>query len=121
MIIKLALSSVFWKKSINSKTQEKGFQNVKQFFIPKSANYNPPYNTEYLKEHYPNLLKDPVHAWRAKTGIELIHKEPTIKEQKRIWKNWEQMTPEQQTLSDKQSIKFFGKTNRDNQTSFTRN
>ena len=31
---------------------------------------------ETLKELYPKLLDDPVHKWRAKNGIELIHKEP---------------------------------------------
>ena len=82
--------------------------------------YSPPYSTEYLKEHYPYLLKDPVHAWRAKTGIELIHKEPNKTEQQRIWKNWQRMNPQQQQISDIQSIKFFGKTNRDNQISINR-
>ena len=34
---------------------------------------------------YPKLLEDPVHKWRAKNGIELIHKEPDFQEQKRIF------------------------------------
>lgn len=30
------------------------------------------------------LMKDPVHSWIAQTGIELIHREPTIEEFERI-------------------------------------
>ena len=41
-----------------------------------AVKYEPPYNIEILKEKYPKLLEDPVHRWRAKNGIELIHKEP---------------------------------------------
>ena len=77
--------------------------------------YKRPYNIEEIKEHYPEkagmLLKDPIHLWRAETGIELIHKEPTMDEQKRIWKNWNEMSDEAKKKSDKKSIELFGKNN----------
>jgi hypothetical protein len=57
------------------------------------------------------LLKDPVHLWRAETGIELIHKEPTIEEQKRIWRNWNEMSDEMKKKSDAKSTELFGKDN----------
>ncbi len=70
---------------------------------------------EYVKKHYPDkaemLLKDPVHLWRATTGLELIHQEPTKKEQERIWKNWTKMTDEMKQTSDKKSLELFGLTN----------
>lgn len=51
--------------------------------------YNKPYTLEEIKESYGedlyNKLKnDPIHSWRANTGIELIHKEPTLEELNRI-------------------------------------
>ena len=51
--------------------------------------YEPPYSLEqikakYLENIYNKLANDPVHKWRAKTGIELIHKEPTEEELDRI-------------------------------------
>ena len=38
------------------------------------------------------------HLWRALTGIELIHKEPTKRELKRIIANWDLMTDEQKRI-----------------------
>lgn len=77
--------------------------------------YQRPYNIEEIKKNYPDkaemLLKDPAHLWRAKTGIELIHKEPTIEEQERIWRNWNEMTDEMKKKSDEKSIELFGKDN----------
>lgn len=59
--------------------------------------------------HLPaHLMGDPIHAWRARTGIELIHREPTRKELERIHDNWMAMRKGKQKKSDKQSIKFFG-------------
>jgi len=69
------------------------------------------YSLKYLKGHHPNLLKDPVHYWRAKTGIELIHKEPDLKEFEFIVKNWDKMPRRWKDLSDKKSIELFGKDN----------
>jgi hypothetical protein len=81
--------------------------------------YQRPYNIDKIKEKYadiaPDLLSDPIHLWRATSGIELIHKEPTPEEQKRIWENWKEMTPEQKKISDEKSLEFFGMTNEEHQ------
>ena len=67
---------------------------------------------ETLKELYPKLLEDPVHKWRAKNGIELIHKEPDFQEQKRIFYNWLAMPKSLQEKSDNKSKQLFsGMTN----------
>lgn len=80
-----------------------------------NGSYEPPYSIDDIKNRYPEkadrLLNDPVHLWRAKTGIELIHKEPTLQEQERIWSNWKLMTENQKVESDKKCIEFFGMTN----------
>ncbi len=79
--------------------------------LPKG--YERPWNTRELEEKgLEHLLQDPVHSFRAETGIELIHKEPTLEELERIWKNWQLMTPEMKKESDKMSVKLFGMTNR---------
>lgn len=80
--------------------------------------YERPLSPKELAEKYPEkareLLNDPVHKWRAETGIELIHKEPTKEEQIRIWKNWQEMSPEMKEKSDKKSLEIFGVTNEEN-------
>jgi len=77
--------------------------------------YQRPYTAEEIKKFYPEkadaLLRDPVHSWRAQTGIELIHREPTLDEQKRIWQNWNEMTDEMKQESDAKSRELFGKDN----------
>ena len=77
--------------------------------------YKRPYTKEEIKEFYPEkaemLLQDPVHLWRAETGIELVHKEPTKDEQMRIWRNWNEMTDEMKKKSDKKSVELFGMDN----------
>jgi len=77
--------------------------------------YKSPYTIDEIKKKYPlledKLLKDPVHLWRARTGIELIHKEPTKREQIRIWKNWNKMTNEMKKKSDEKSLELFSLTN----------
>lgn len=70
--------------------------------------------SQYGDELYNKLKSDPIHSWRATTGIELIHKEPTKKELERIMKNWNNMTEEQKKKSDNESIKLFGITNKEN-------
>lgn len=80
------------------------------------AQYEPPYSLEQIKSKYPEhvynkLANDPVHRWRAETGIELIHREPTEKEQQRTWKNWQLMSQNMKDISDKKSIELFGCTN----------
>lgn len=59
------------------------------------------------------LSQDPVHCWRAETGIELIHREPSEDELDRIWANWNLMSDEMKALSDLKSFAFFGCSNRE--------
>lgn len=77
--------------------------------------YERPHNVEEIKSLFPDkalmLLRDRAHLWRAETGIELIHLEPTIKEQRRIWLNWREMSDIMKRSSDKKSIELFGKDN----------
>ena len=49
-----------------------------------------------------------IHKWRAESGIELIHLEPTLEELERIWANWQIMPDIAKWLSDRMSISFFG-------------
>lgn len=57
------------------------------------------------------LRNDPVHAWRAQTGIELIHREPSLEELNRIRQNWLLMSRRNKILSDIKSRELFGVTN----------
>lgn len=75
--------------------------------------YQPPLDIETLKSEYPKLSEDDVHKWRAETGIELIHQEPSMDEQIRIWKNWQHMSDEQKVISDNKSKELFGMINAD--------
>lgn len=82
----------------------------------KAASYEPPYTIEQIRKNYGDavanrLANDPVHKWRAETGVELIHREPDIEELKRIIKNWALMTDVQKKLSDKKSVELFKMTN----------
>jgi len=79
--------------------------------------YERPYNAEeilqnYGEDTYNKLMKDPCHNWRANTGIELIHKEPTEQEFNRIWNNWQLMSDEDKQKSDAKSIELFGMDNK---------
>jgi len=56
-------------------------------------------------------MNDPVHRWRSETGIELLHKEPTLDEFVRICKNWKLMDDEMKERSDDFSLRVFGVTN----------
>lgn len=73
-----------------------------------SSEYDPPMSYDELPE---KLKKDPVHSWRAKTGIELVHREPTYEEFQRIWNNWQLMSDEMKARSDKKSMELFGVNN----------
>ena len=78
--------------------------------------YDPPYSAKQVKDKYGyavfnRLRRDPAHKWRMDTGIELIHKEPTLEELLRIRRNWDLMSEEQKMISDKKSIEMFGMTN----------
>ena len=84
------------------------------FALIGAEKYEPPYDVETLKELYPKLLDDPVHKWRAKNGIELIHKEPDFAEQKRIFYNWLIMPKTMQEKSDKKSQQLFKCSNIEN-------
>lgn len=53
------------------------------------------------------------HLWRALTGIELIHREPSKEELIRIISNWNLMTDEQKRISDEKSIELFGVSNKE--------
>ena len=75
------------------------------------SKYDPPRGLEFIQAKYPHLLKDPAHMWRAKSGVELIHREPDVQELKRIMSNWHLMSDEQKSLSDAHSKQLFGKTN----------
>jgi hypothetical protein len=80
--------------------------------------YQKPYSKKEILEKYPKdfaekLLSDPIHLWRAETGIELIHKEPTKEELDRIWKNWNEMPEDLKKKSDEKSFELFGKTNKE--------
>ena len=100
-----------------------GFEKLKKkasFRLSKriaSDVYDPPYNIEEIKENYPDkaemLLGHPPHRWRAETGIELIHKEPDLSEQTRIWKNWQLMDEDMKKKSDEKSYELFGMSNKE--------
>ena len=54
--------------------------------------YERSYSLEHIKKNYGSnlynkLKNDPIHRWRAKTSIKLIHKEPSEEELDRIVKN----------------------------------
>ena len=76
--------------------------------------YEPPYTAEqmrqvgYSEEVIKKLESDPVHKWRMDNGIELIHREPSRTELKRIWSNWNQMTADQKKKSDAKCMELFG-------------
>jgi hypothetical protein len=84
--------------------------------LEKQSEYDPPYGRYHptVKTLPERLMADPVHRWRANTGIELIHKEPTKKELLRIIENWKQMNDKMKDRSEKKSIKLFGVNNMEN-------
>jgi len=88
--------------------------------------YKSPYTIKEIREKYfkdivDNLLNEPVHLWRAETGIELIHKEPTKEELIRIWNNWNEMSGDVRKKSDKKSLELFGKSNKEHYNELIRN
>ena len=77
-----------------------------------------PWRNDYeeLVKHYGKyvankLSNDPCHKWRMETGIELIHKEPDLDDQKKIWENWQLMSDEAKQKSNEKCIELFGMTN----------
>lgn len=92
------------------------WNDVLKLIIEKDEQYEPPYTLDqiksnYSKDMYDELSKCPIHRWRAETGIELIHKEPSLKELERIWKNWQLMPQELKDKSDEKSKELFNCTN----------
>jgi hypothetical protein len=47
--------------------------------------YDPPYPLSKLPQ---DIHECPIHKFRAESGIELIHEEPTFEEFDRICENW---------------------------------
>ncbi len=67
--------------------------------------YERPWDISRLKaEGLEHLASDPIHQWRAETGIELVHREPSQDELDRIWKNWQRLPDDLKALSDNKSI-----------------
>lgn len=91
-----------------SSTGATSYQDLIDRKLVDHPSYSPPKPVEELPEH---LKEDPIHPWRARTGIELIHREPTLAELDRIWRNWNLMSAEHQEISDQKSIEFFGMDN----------
>lgn len=79
--------------------------------INKEAAYTNQLTIDKLERNYPHLANDPVHRWRAENNLELLHREPDIKELERIILNWHAMSDAQKAISDKKSIELFGKPN----------
>ncbi len=75
-----------------------------------TSQYSRPYPLDKLPEY---LRNDPTHRWRAETGIELIHEEPSWEEFDRVSKNWDYMSDEQKALSDAKSMELYGMTNQE--------
>ena len=80
---------------------------------PAADQYERPYSSKEIIEKYgystySRLEKDPVHRFRMRTGIELIHKEPSKKEFIRICSNWQAMSDSMKRRSNEESIRLFG-------------
>jgi hypothetical protein len=78
--------------------------------------YIPPYTYNEVVDNYgrelaDKLYADPAHKFRMDTGIELIHREPTLDELERIYYNWGLMSKAQKRKSNKESKRLFGVTN----------
>jgi len=121
-----------------TKMIDTGFEKFKDFSYEWewiSNKYDPPYCINQILEKYPKETiikmlgsygpdifkindKDStgvkVHKWRARTGIELVHPEPSIEEQIRVRKNWELMTPKMKKISDKKCKELYGCSNEEN-------
>jgi hypothetical protein len=78
--------------------------------------YDPPYSHKQIAANYGDsvakrLMADEAHAWRADSGIELVHREPTRSELERIYSNWLLMPKRLRKISDRKSVELFGKDN----------
>lgn len=88
-------------KYSKAKSDRDGFANI------GGDKFQKPYSIQILKQKYPKLLNDEVHVWRAKNGIELIHKQPDFEQQKRIFYNWNLMSKKDKQFSDRKSKRMF--------------
>ena len=75
--------------------------------------YDPPYGADevrarYGEEVFRRLYGDPCHRWRMETGVELVHREPTEEEFRRIVRNWRLMPDKLKEKSDAKSVELFG-------------
>lgn len=78
-------------------------------YLLELKQYDPPMSIDQIKsKNFEHLLDDPIHKWRAETGIELIHMEPSDEELDRIFDNWGLMDKELIKKSDKKSNELFG-------------
>lgn len=80
--------------------------------------YSTPYSYNEIKKNYGNelaiqLYNDPAHRFRMMSGIELIHKEPSIEELNRIYKNWNYMSTNMKRISDLKCLYLFNKKNKE--------
>lgn len=87
--------------------------------LKRAQAYEPPWTIDRIRKELGDeiadrLANDPVHKWRSDTGIELVHREPTKRELKRIITNWRLMPDEQKRISDEKSMELFGVTNEEN-------
>lgn len=128
----ICVDSIKWNSGSLTKH---GFPRIDAEYHKISNSYDPPYNFYQVKEFYgkdilkkmcgcymddkkgwqPNKDQTPnqaAHYWRCLTGLELTHKEPTLAEQKRTWKNWNFMSPNMKKMSDKKSLELFGVINK---------
>jgi hypothetical protein len=106
------------------------------------SNYEPPYSIQELFEVFNDSFKieqlcgkhfwtlkdnsgDTVgqiaHKWRAITGVEFIHPEPDLEEQKRIWSNWNLMNSNMKALSDAKCQELYNCTNAEHHINIMRN
>ena len=91
---------------------------LEKIAVAPAAIYDRPLSKEQIKNKskslYEKLMNCPIHEFRARTGIELIHREPNFSEQMRIWDNWNLMTEKAKRISDAKSIELFGISNKEN-------
>ena len=109
------------RKIVSKYNEDLGVSNkpltMKDLEDTRGVVYSPPYTLSQIRAHNPDRYealvgnKDSTHYWRATSGIELIHKEPTKSEFVRISRNWFVMNGEMKKESDKKSMELFGKTN----------
>ena len=104
-----------------------------QKFVKLDSRYEPPYSLNEIIKRYGyklaikicghtkngkpdsnNSVGQNVHMWRAMTGIELVHPEPSLEEQIRVRKNWDLMNPEMKKISDLKCKEFYGFDNKTN-------